>query len=179
MQDLSILPEHRRVAGRILTVVPQSSVVGQILEHEQNVQVVQSDAEGVMQHDGFSWQVERDRFVHLDGFSREGKVFDETLESWENALGPKQREAFADALYTVLTATGARTLTDLNDDKFKSAAAMLKTYSNLDRQTRQALSGSLRVLVHAYARNVASDVQKNELDPLRRWLDGERRSGRK
>ena len=179
LQDLSALPEHRRIAGRILTVVPQSSVVGQILEHEQNVQVVQSNAEGVMQHDGFSWQVERDRFVHLDGFSREGKVFDETLESWENALGPKQREAFADALYTVLTATGARTLTDLNGDKLKSAAALLKTYSDLDRQTRQALSDSLRVLVHAYARNVASDVQKNELDPLRHWLDGERRSGRK
>ena len=82
-------------------------------------------------------------------------------------------------LLTVLTATGARTLTDLNGDKLKSAAAMLKTYSDLDRQTRQALSDSLRVLVHAYARNVASDVQKNELDPLRRWLDGERRSGRK
>lgn len=72
-------PEHTRVADRILTVVPQSSVVGQLLEHEQNVEIVRSDAEGMLQHDGFSWQVVGDHFIHLDGFSREGKVIDETL----------------------------------------------------------------------------------------------------
>ena len=114
-------PEHTRVADRILTVVPQSSVVGQLLEHEQNVEIVRSDAEGMLQHDGFSWQVVGDHFIHLDGFSREGKVIDETLESWEGSLSPKQREAFADALYTVLTASGAKTLSDLNGDKLKSA----------------------------------------------------------
>lgn len=134
-------PEHTRVADRILTVVPQSSVVGQLLEHEQNVEIVRSDAEGMLQHDGFSWQVVGDHFIHLDGFSREGKVIDETLESWEGSLSPKQREAFADALYTVLTASGAKTLSDLNGDKLKSAVTMLKTYSNLDRETRQLLSG--------------------------------------
>lgn len=86
---------------------------------------------------GRSWA---DHFIHLDGFSREGKVIDETLESWEGSLSPKQREAFADALYTVLTASGAKTLSDLNGDKLKSAVTMLKTYSNLDRETRQLLS---------------------------------------
>ena len=156
---------------RIRTIVPQSSVVGQLLEHEQSVQVVQSDAEGMMQHNGFSWQVMGDHFVHLDGFSREGKVIDETLESWEETLSPKQREAFADALYTVMTASGARTLSDLNGDRLKSAVTMLKTYSNLDRETRQLLSGSLRALVGSYARNVADDVQKNDLEPLRRKLE--------
>ena len=164
-------PEHARIAARIRTIVPQSSVVGQLLEHEQSVQVVQSDAEGMMQHNGFSWQVLGDHFVHLDGFSREGKVIDETLESWEETLSPKQREAFADALYTVMTASGARTLSDLNGDRLKSAVTMLKTYSNLDRETRQLLSGSLRALVGSYARNMADDVQKNDLEPLRRKLE--------
>lgn len=172
-------PEHTRVADRILTVVPQSSVVGQLLEHEQNVEIVRSDAEGMLQHDGFSWQVVGDHFIHLDGFSREGKVIDETLESWEESLGPKQREAFADALYTVLTASGAKTLSDLNGDKLKSAVTMLKTYSNLDRETRQLLSGSLRALVGSYAKNVADDVQKNDLEPLRRKLERQRKKAEK
>ena len=171
IKPLTGTPEHTRIADRIQTIVPQSSVVGQLLEHERNVQVVRSDAEGMLQHDGFSWQVERDRFVHLDGFSREGKVIDETLESWEESLSPKQREAFADALYTVLTASGAKTLTELNGDRLKSAVTMLKTYSNLDRETRQLLSGSLRALVGSYAKNVADDVQKNDLGPLRRKLE--------
>ena len=159
--------------------MPQSSVVGQLLEHEQNVEIVRSDAEGMLQHDGFSWQVVGDHFIHLDDFSREGKVIDETLESWEGSLSPKQREAFADALYTVLTASGAKTLSDLNGDKLKSAVTMLKPYSNLDRETRQLLSGSLRALVGSYAKNVADDVQKNDLEPLRRKLERQRKKAEK
>ena len=180
IRSLAGTPEHARVAARIRTVVPQSSVVGQLLEHEENVQVVCSDADGVMQHDGFSWQVLGDHFVHLDGFSREGKVIDETIEAWEAALSPRQREVFADALYEVLTASGAKTLSELNGDKLKSAVTILKTYSNLDRPTRQALSGALRLLVHSYAKNVADDVQKNDLEPLRRKLEKQgKRAGKR
>ena len=96
-------PEHTRVADRILTVVPQSSVVGQLLEHEQNVEIVRSDAEGMLQHDGFSWQVVGDHFIHLDGFSREGKVIARGVcrralhgahrLRRENALRPQRRQA--------------------------------------------------------------------------------------
>ena len=45
IKSLTGTPEHTRVADRIQTIVPQSSVVGQLLEHERNVQVVRSDAE--------------------------------------------------------------------------------------------------------------------------------------
>ena len=177
--DISKTPGHKRIAGRIHTVLPQTSVVGMLMEHEKHYQVVYSTYDGLYQHDGFSWQVVGDHFIHLDGFSREGKVIDETLESWEGSLSPKQREAFADALYTVLTASGAKTLSDLNGDKLKSAVTMLKTYSNLDRETRQLLSGSLRALVGSYAKNVADDVQKNDLEPLRRKLERQRKKAEK
>ena len=56
---------------------------------------------------------------------------------------------------------------------------MLKTYSNLDRETRQLLSGSLRALVGSYAKNVADDVQKNDLEPLRRKLERQRKKAEK
>lgn len=59
------LPEHKRVAGRIVTIIPESSVVGILLEHEERCEVVRSTQIGLMQHDGFSWQVRGERFEHL------------------------------------------------------------------------------------------------------------------
>lgn len=179
IRPLTGTPEHTRIAPRIHTLVPQSSVVGRLLEHEETVQVVRSDAEGVMQHNGFSWQVERDRFVHLDGFSREGEVIDEMLEEWQAALSPERREAFADALYEVLTASGAKTLSDLSGDKLKSTVGLLKTYSGLDRETRETLSASLKLLVQSYAHSVADDVQRNDLRPRLLRLERQRRHGEK
>ena len=170
LSDLSTTSEHRRIAERIHTVVPQSSVVGLLLEHEKNVQVVHSTYEGIMQHDGFSWEVRGTQFVHLDDFSREGKLLDETIDAWADALSPQQREAFADALYEVLTATGARTLSELSGEKLKSAVSILKGYKSLDRETREALSGAFGLLLRLGAKNVlesAQEEQEKEMERLR------------
>ena len=63
--SLLSLPEHKPVAGKITTLLPESSVVGMLLEHEEAYQVVRSTQVGLMQHDGFSWQVKGERFEHL------------------------------------------------------------------------------------------------------------------
>ena len=131
--DISKTPGHKRIAGRIHTVLPQTSVVGMLMEHEKHYQVVYSTYDGLYQHDGFSWQVKGTQFVHLDDFSREGKLVDEALSSWADSLNTQQREALAEALYSVFTATGAKTLSELNEEKLKSASAMLKL-ENLRRR---------------------------------------------
>lgn len=92
------------------------------MEHEKHYQVVHSTYDGLYQHDGFSWQVLGTQFVHLDDVSREGKLVDEALSAWADSLNTQQREALADALYSVFTASGAKTLSDLNEEKLKSAA---------------------------------------------------------
>ena len=168
IRDLTQTPEYARIEKKLHTIVPQSSVVGQLLQHEDDVQVVHSTASGMFQHDGFSWEVRGTQFVHLDGFSREGRLIDETLDDWTAQLAPDQREAVASAIYEVLTATGARTLSELRGEKLGGAATLLKTYQNLDRETRRALSSALHSLVEIGARNVAQDVQSNELEKLRR-----------
>ena len=153
---------HRRIAPRILTIMPQSSVVGMILEHEKNADVVHSTAIGIGQHDGFSWEVRGTSFTRMDGFSREGKRTEETLESWTESLSIPQRRAFVNAFYEVLTGTGARTLSDLNEDALKSAAGMLKTYRELDEETRRALSGALSLLMRYHAKGIAQDMRDSQ-----------------
>ena len=103
------LPEHKRVAGRIVTIIPESSVVGILLEHEERCEVVRSTQIGLMQHDGFSWQVRGERFEHLPDRTEGGKLVDETLRAFIVSLSDEQRVAFIDALFDILTCTDANT----------------------------------------------------------------------
>ena len=174
LNDLTVTPEHQRIGDRIRTIVPQSSVVGRLMKHEQNVQIVHSTYEGLAQHDGFSWEVKGTKFVYLDEPSREGKLADETIDSWANELSAQQREALADALYEVLTATGAQTLSELNGEKLKSAVSMLKSYKNLDRETRRVLSEAVKLLLRLGTKNMlesAQSEQEKELEHLRRKVE--------
>ena len=118
------LPEHRRVADKITTILPESSVVGMLLEHEERYEVVRSTQSGLWQHDGFSWQVRGEKFEHLPDLTEGGKLVDETIRTFILSLSPEQRVAFTDALFDILTCTDAGTLTDLKEGGLKTAAAM-------------------------------------------------------
>ncbi len=173
-RDLTDAPGWRRIADRVLTLVPQSSVVGQMLVKPGTATVVRSDASGVAQHSGFTWEVLGRSFVHLPDFSPEGRRNEGTLDTLAAELSIPQRRAFAEALYEVLSGAGARTLSDLNEEKLKNAAGMLKTYRDLDGPTRHALSRAMLLLVKCSARSLVQDVrdsQEKNVDELRRRIE--------
>lgn len=157
------LPEHRRIAGKITTLLPESSVVGMLLEHEEAYQVVRSTQIGLLQHDGFSWQVLGEHFEHLTELAEGGKIMDQTLRSFLRELTEPQRAQFVDTLFDILTCTDASTLTDLKEGGLKTASAMVKALQKLDKSTRKALSDTLKLLVRSGARSVLEELGVNRL----------------
>lgn len=168
--DLLDLPEHQRLEERIYSIVPKSSVVGMLLEHEENYTVVDSDQLGFLQHDGFSWQVLGNRFVTLRQVSRQAHLSDLELRKWVHGLSVEQRTKFVDALFNVLTASGAETLTDLKEDHFKATGAMVKAMKDLDKETREGLLKFVRILFLCNFRMVLEGIQEEtEKKTKLRW----------
>ena len=145
-EDLLDLPEHKRIAERIYSIVPKSSVVGMLLEHEEDYAVVDSDQLGFLQHDGFSWQVMGDHFVTLRQVTRQARLSDMALREWVHGMPVERREEFVSALFDVLSASGAVTLKDLKADSFKAAGAMVKAMKDLDKETRDGLLNFMGLL---------------------------------
>ena len=137
--------EHRRIADRIFTILPKSSVVGLLMEHEESFTVVDSTQVGILQHDGFSWCVLGPRFVRMDDLTGI-ETNDRSIREWVDSLDQTQRQQFTDALFEVLSASGATTLAELREQGVKSAAAMLKAMAGLDKETRKALDCAVGVL---------------------------------
>ncbi len=159
-EDLLDLPEHKRVAERIYSIVPKSSVVGMLLEHEEDYTVVDSDQMGFMQHDGFSWQVLGDHFITLRQVTRQAHLSDQELRGWVHGLTVEQRETFVNAMFDVLSASGAVTLTDLRDDSFRAVGAMIKAMKDLDKETRDGLRDFLAILFKSNLRMVLEGIQE-------------------
>ena len=127
---------------RITTLVPQGSVVGRLLEHNDNYRVVKSGATGLWQHNGFTWEVLGDRFVPENDLTKESRMIEQSIKSWVNSMSNEAREAFVNALYRFLTATNAATLTELTADR----AWLLKLMKASDAETRKTLFGGLTQL---------------------------------
>ena len=57
--------DYKNLRAKIRTIVPESSVVGMLLEHEESYDVIKSHATGLLQHDGCSWEVLGGKFIYL------------------------------------------------------------------------------------------------------------------
>lgn len=131
---------YKEIQDRITTLVPQSSIVGMLLEHEETYRVIKCEQAGVMQHDGFSWEIEGPDFIYLSDVDKDSRMIDMTIKNVLNTMDDEQREAFTNIMFDMLSVNENRTLIDLKKDGFKSLHAMLKNYSNLDKETKKAIS---------------------------------------
>ncbi len=138
--------EYQEMLPKIKTIVPQHSIVGMLLEHEERYMIVKSSQTGVMQHDAMSWQVIGNHFETVQSVDDTSRMLNEALSRWINGMTRQQRSDFVEILFSIITSSGATKLSDLSADRFNFAGAALKMYGSLDRETKMMLRRMLKSL---------------------------------
>lgn len=137
------------LAGRLHSFVPQSSVIGMLMEHEEDYVVVQSRQVGIMQHDPFSWDIMGADFVRLDSVSESSKFIDKTIKDWLSKVEPFQREAFVDAIFKILSSTNATSFHEIKQNAMKNPGMILKAVGSLDYETRKMVLNTISLLLQS------------------------------
>jgi hypothetical protein len=137
----ALLDKHGYLAikDRLCSFVPESSVIGLMLEHEEEVSVVSSSRNGIMQHDPYSWELLGPVFLRAQGLSEQSRFIDRTLKDWVNSMETHERKLFIDSLYELLTASGATTVQDLASNWAKQARALVASLTSTDAETRKMM----------------------------------------
>lgn len=140
---------YRAVADRIVKIVPDSSIVGMILDSPEHCVVVKSNEYGPMQHLAFSWQVDRDRFVTVPEVSATSREFKRSLDRMLNEMTPEQLERAVDAMFKVLAASDEHGLIGLMEAGPKTIPAMLGAFAGLTDEERQHILEAAGILLKA------------------------------
>ena len=155
---------YKNVCGRIRTLIPQSSVVGMLLEHEEEYTIVHSIQTGLMQHDVYSWELERNHFIYLEKVTDGSLFVDRTVKDWVAEMDYDRREQFIDAVYEVFRNTNARTLRDMSEAPVASMMSVLKSLKDMDESTRKLIF------------EVVAALMKSAGTVFGRWAKGEETS---
>ena len=140
---------YRAVADRIVKIIPDSSIVGMILDSPEHCVVVKSNEYGPMQHLAFSWQVDRDRFVTVPEVSATSREFKRSLDRMLNEMTPEQLERAVDAMFKVLAASDEHGLIGLMEAGPKTIPAMLGAFAGLTDEERQHILEAAGILLKA------------------------------
>ncbi len=132
---------YERVAGKISTVIPTGSVVGLLLKYDKNYRVTKSSAKNYLhQHDALTWEVEGVEFVGDEDVAPDIKRAHEVVGKWIYSMEPDERRAFVEGFFDILCSTSAKTVTDLAENR----SAVIKAFSNIEPETRQALMSGVK-----------------------------------
>lgn len=133
------------IASKIEKTLPQSSIVGLLLDHREDCQVVRSSRLSFLQHDPFSWVLEGTDFSY-DQLTADAKYWDRTLDDWLRRLSEEERERFVEALYSILTSVDITDFAQFRDGWQKNLPALMHAAANLDPDTRTFLFRIIREL---------------------------------
>jgi hypothetical protein len=146
-QPVLKLKGYQSIRSRIKTIVPQSSIVGMLLEHEEEYEVVKSGGRGPLQHDGCRWEVEGTHFIRLDKLTGGSAHFDKKLKEYLEAMDIEKRREFTEVFFGILESTGAKTLTELSKSKLKNTGTIISALYHLDKDTRDMIKRTVSLLL--------------------------------
>lgn len=143
-----------RISPKIEKTLPQSSIVGMLLEQQENFRIVKSSRISFCQHDPFSWIVENNQFCYIDQLTPDAIYLNRTLNGWIRGLSRAERERFVDTLYGILNTNDLTTLAEWRADWQKNIPAILHAAAQTDDETKLFLLHTLKELAGLSVRNL-------------------------
>ncbi len=147
----------KKVLPLLHSYYPKLSIVGMIFRRAGDYSVVQSGAQGLMQHEPFSWFIGPRSFKTVEGFDKASDLFYKTFNEWLEGISKEKRSLVVETLFKVITAGGAKTNSDLGKDWFKQAGAIVKAASELDKDTRDEVIKLVQRLFELAAKNIVEN----------------------
>lgn len=140
-------PQYIEVKDRISAFVPVSSVIGMLMEHEEEYKVVQSCESPLRQHEGFSWQIEKDAFVLADEVDEFSQKISKILKSWLQNVSDREKKIFVDAFFGIFENAGIVELSEVFSIDVRTAAGMIKSLATLPPEVREVVGKLVKMLI--------------------------------
>lgn len=137
---------YKEIRPLIHKYIPQTSIIGMMLESDNQYCVIRSEAKGLMQHVVYSWKVngaELERVEELDGFARH---VNQVIEEWLAELPFEERKRIVDVVFDVIYGTGISSFYDLKYKPHQKIKAAMQNVANVEEEEKQLIQLAIKRL---------------------------------
>ena len=139
-KELSREEGYGRIRERIHSYIPQTSIIGLLMEYYKPYTVVRSTAKGLEQHDPTTWQIFATHFEELESIDKTAKITCDTLHDMLDNSTPEERATFVDTLFRLADNTNATRMSDILNEKFRSLWKMAGGRKEVDPEARRVFN---------------------------------------
>lgn len=145
-QEETLLTEgYQRILSRVISIVPDTSIIGLLLFSSADHHVVKSSQSGILQHDGFSWNVSGNHFVPAE-LTKTSLLIRKSASGWLEQTSEADRQSFTEIIFSLFESTGADSFSEISQQKWKSAEAMWSALRKMPKEKQQEILACLQQL---------------------------------
>ena len=147
--------EYAEILPKIISIIPDTSIIGLLLTSEVTHKVIESSAKGLEQHDALTWEVLRNDFVPAE-LSDIGVFLRDTQSDWLSKIDDLSRHEFVETLFSLFEATGMGTFGAMSESKLKSFEKIFSSAQDLPKDKQKQLMQIAAEFLRSGGQNVKS-----------------------
>lgn len=136
--------EYLSIIDRISKTVPQSSIIGMVLEHQENYRIIKSSASGLYQHNPFTWEIEDTDFIYNENLTMAANTTNDTVSTWLNSLDDEKRALFVDTLFDIIDKAGITSMSQIQSNWRKFFMLIMKNIKILADEPKSAIKNMMK-----------------------------------
>lgn len=152
--EIFVSEKYTKIKDKIHKTLPQSSLVGMLLQHQEDYIVVESNEFWIMQHDPFSWVIDKTDFLYTQGITKDAEYINTVINEWLSSLSDEKRELFISTLYSVFESIGVVNFSDLTEDWNVKALKALEAIRGIDSETKHFVFDTIGSLLELYIKKL-------------------------
>lgn len=154
------------VLRNIETYMPQESIIGRIMTHQEKCTITRSIEKGIYQHDIYSWQVLGKEMLKSENLTESSEIFNKSLTNWLDTTTNKQRKIFFDGVFEVIYSTEANKFSDIQKNLTANMSKIYKKYKEIPEEERKMITEMIKLFLKDYFENFKVK-QTNKFDAIK------------
>lgn len=159
---------YRKMRPLICKVVPQSSIIGMMLETDDHYRVVYSMADAITQHDPYTWELNGNDFEYRDVVDVLSGLVKRALDGWLEVLPVEERKKIINTVFDVVYNTGINWFYEISEQRFEKIRALLNSASNVDPEERKRVFAAVKRLLSIAAEELHQAAREGGVAQLER-----------
>lgn len=140
---------YSKIQNKLRLIIPKDSVVGLLLYHDYDYEVIDSTAKGLWQHDAFTWQCFGGFFIEST-LSKRSYQFSKSIKTFLNSIDDLEQKEFIDAIYNLFQKSEIDSIEHVSLSKILKAISLVNTVTS-DKKMMDKIKKLLTILVNLYS----------------------------
>ena len=164
IEDINEIDNFERIIKKVTFYVPDTTIIGALFDHYEEIKVVKSTEKGLYQHDVFSWEVLGTDFVYVDDRTEESKHIEQKIKTMISEIDEATRVRLVNEGYKILSSDTADTLTKLYGEKIRIVKDYLASDPSIQKAYKKIFLEILRdkIMRDAIYDNIKGFIKKQK-----------------